>query len=42
MDYEKKYHDYTAGILRCISDITEEYPDCNGFEKCVISMRKQG
>lgn len=42
IDYEKKYHDYTQGFLRLIPDISEEYPKCNGFEKCVIAMRKQG
>lgn len=42
IDYEKKYKEYTEGILKCIPDVSQEYPDCDGFEKCVISMRKQG
>ena len=42
VDYEKKYHEYTQGILKCIPDISNDYPECNGLEKCVISMRKQG
>ena len=42
MDYEKKYAEYTNGFLKCISDVSQEYPDCNGFEKCVIAFRKDG
>lgn len=42
IDYEKKYREYTSGILKCIPDVSQEYPDCNGFEKSIISMRKQG
>lgn len=41
IDYEKKYKEYTEGWM-LIPDVSQEYPDCNGFEKCVISMRKEG
>ena len=42
LDYEKKYYEYTQGLLKCIPDVSQEYPNCNGLEKCVISMRNQG
>lgn len=42
IDYEKKYKEYTVGLLQCIPDVSQEYPDCNGFEKCVIAFRKEG
>lgn len=41
MDYDKKYVDLTSGLNKCIPDISNDYPDCNGFEKAVISMRKE-
>lgn len=42
IDYERKYREYTVGLLQCIPDVSQDYPNCNGFEKCVISMRKSG
>lgn len=41
LDYEKKYVDLISGLNKCIPDVSKEYPNCNGFEKAVISMRKQ-
>ena len=41
LDYEKKYQQLTSG-LNLISDVSQEYPDCNGFEKSIISMRQEG
>lgn len=41
MDYEKKYVDLTLGLNKCIPDVSNDYPSCNGFEKAVISMRKE-
>jgi len=41
MDYEKKYEDLVSGLNKCIPDISNDYPNCNGFEKAVISMRKE-
>lgn len=41
MDYEKKYEDLISGLNKCIPDISNNYPNCNGFEKAVISMRKE-
>ena len=42
LDYEKKYKEYPVGVLQCIPDISNDYPNCNGFEKCVIAFRKEG
>ena len=42
VDYEKKYLELTRGILKCIPDVSEEFPNANGFEKAIISMRKLG
>lgn len=42
MDYEKKYKEITIGLLKCTDNIDNEYPDCNGFEKSVISLRRNG
>lgn len=42
IDYEKKYRDYTGGFIQLIPDVSQEYPDCDGFEKCVIAMRREG
>lgn len=42
LDYEKKYVDLTSGINKCIPDISQEFPDANGFEKAVIAMRRLG
>ena len=42
MDYEKKYTDLISGLNKCIPDITDEFPDATGFEKAVISMRRNG
>lgn len=41
IDYEKKYKEFTSGF-NLIPDVSQEYPDCNGFEKCIISMRREG
>lgn len=42
LDYEKKYLDLTSGLNKCIPDISNQFPNANGFEKSVISMRKEG
>lgn len=42
LDYEKKYADLTSGLNRCIPDVSQEFPDANGFEKAVIAMRRLG
>lgn len=41
LDYEKKYLDLTSGLNKCIPDISNQFPDANGFEKAVIAMRQQ-
>lgn len=40
MDYEKKYKEITTGWLKCVDDISNEYPECNWLEKCIIALRK--
>ena len=42
LDYEKKYLDLTSGLNQCIPDVSSDFPDADGFEKAVISMRKLG
>ena len=42
MDYEKKYIDLTSGLNKCIPDISDEFPNANGFEKAVTAMRQRG
>lgn len=39
MDWSKKYKELTSGFYKCCDDISEKYPECNDFEKCVISLR---
>lgn len=41
IDYEKKYLDLTSGLNKCIPDISNQFPDANGFEKSVIAMRQK-
>lgn len=41
MDYEKKYKQLING-WDSITDISENFPDCNDFEKCVLAMRFEG
>ena len=40
MDYQSKYQQLTQGATAITSDISNEYPDCNAFEKLIISLRK--
>ena len=42
LDYEKKYVDLTSGINKCIPDISQQFPNADGFEKSVIAMRQKG
>lgn len=42
IDYEKKYLELTQGFLKCIEDISDEFPNANGFEKAIIAMRRKG
>lgn len=42
LDYERKYLDLTSGLNKCIPDISQEFPNANGFEKSVIAMRQKG
>lgn len=42
MDYEKKYVELTQGFMKCIDDISEEFPDATGFEKIIIGLRRKG
>ena len=39
MDWKKKYNELVSGFYKCCDDISEKYPECNDFEKCVISLR---
>ena len=41
MDYEKKYKQLVNG-WDSVTDISEKFPDCNDFEKCVLAMRFEG
>lgn len=38
MDYEKKYKELI--LWGFIDDISDEYPECNDFEKIVLAFRK--
>lgn len=40
LDYEKKYLQLTQ--LFGVKDISDEFPNANGFEKSVIAMRQNG
>ena len=40
MDWKKKYNELTSGFYKCTEDVSNEYPECNDFEKCIISLRK--
>lgn len=40
IDYEKKYLQLTQ--LFGVKDISNEFPEANGFEKSVISLRRNG
>lgn len=40
LDYEKKYLQLTQ--LFGVKDISNEFPDANGFEKSVIALRRNG
>lgn len=42
MDWEKKYKEITSGWFKCTEDISDKYPECNNFEKCIISLRLNG
>ena len=42
VDYEKKYLELTRGLLKCIDDISDEFPEASGFEKSVIALRRNG
>ena len=42
MEWNKKYKDLTTGFYKCANDISFNYPECNDFEKCVISLRLNG
>lgn len=39
MDWTKKYKEITSGFYKCAEDISDQYPDCNDFEKCIIALR---
>ena len=42
MNWEKKYKELTSGFYKCAEDISDKYPDCTDFEKCVITLRTNG
>lgn len=42
MDWDRKYRELTSGFYQCCEDISEQFPDCNDFEKCIISLRLKG
>lgn len=42
MNWEEKYKEITSGFYKCAEDISSKYKDCNGFEKCVITLRLNG
>lgn len=42
MDWTKKYKEITSGFYKCTEDVSANYPECNDFEKCVISLRLNG
>lgn len=39
MDYDQKYIDLTSGLNKCVDPLEKEYPNLNGFEKCVLVLR---
>ena len=39
MDYSKKYKELISA-WNCVEDVSNLFPDCNDFEKCVIALRK--
>ena len=39
MDWAKKYKEITSGFYQCAEDISDRYPECNDFEKCIIALR---
>lgn len=42
MDWNRKYEEIVSGFYKCAEDISEQYPKCNAFEKCVIALRLKG
>ena len=42
VDYEKKYLELTSGFMKCVDDISDEFPYANGFEKSIIALRRKG
>ena len=42
MDWGRKYKELTSGFYQCCNDISDKYPECSDFEKCVISLRLNG
>lgn len=42
MDWERKYRELTSGFYKCAEDISDKYPECNNFEKCIIALRLKG
>lgn len=42
MDWSSKYKQITSGFYKCAEDVSNEYPDCGDFEKCVIALRLNG
>ena len=39
IDYNQKYKDITSGINKCVNPLRSDYPNLNGFEKCVLVLR---
>lgn len=42
IDYEQKYLELTGGFMKCADDVSNEFPEANGFEKSIIALRKEG
>ena len=42
VDYEKKYLELTSGFMKCTDDVSDEFPEANGFEKSIIALRREG
>lgn len=42
LDYEKKYLELTGGFMKCADDVSDEFPEANGFEKSIIALRREG
>ena len=42
VDYEKKYLELTGGFMKCADDVSDEFPEANGFEKSIIALRRNG